>query len=112
MGWGLLLLKGRLLQGVFLALFCGAVQGIWISHGKSSNPYEKYANAYKGLVEGPQELERSLPRDDFTTKGVQGNTLEVGTIVRAQWRQGETWYTGHVDLVNPDGTVDIQFDDG
>ena len=88
MGWGLLLLKGRLLQGVFLALFCGAVQGIWISHGKSSNPYEKYANAYKGLVEGPQELERSLPRDDFTTKGVQGNTLEVGTIVRAQWRQG------------------------
>ena len=36
----------------------------------------------------------------------------MGTIVRAQWRQGETWYTGHVDLVNPDGTVDIQYDDG
>jgi SEL1 protein len=105
-------LKRWLLRGIFLALFLDAARGAWGGTGVVKNPYKRYATSYDGVVDAPKAIEESLPRDDLTTKGLNGKVLQVGTIVRAQWRRGETWYTGHVDLVNPDGTVDIQFDDG
>ena len=58
------------------------------------------------------ETDGAPPPDDFKTKDVKGKVVLVGTVVRAKWRQGEKFYTGYVDLVNPDGSVDIQYDDG
>ncbi len=52
------------------------------------------------------------PPDTLKTEDKDGKEVVVGTVLRAKWRKGETWYTGHVDLVNPDGTVDIQYNDG
>ena len=59
--------------------------------------------------EGP---DAKPPPEDTKTKDSKGKEVVVGTVLRAKWRKGETWYTGHVDLVNLDGTVDIQYDDG
>ena len=38
--------------------------------------------------------------------------LQEGARVTAMWKGGSNWYVGHIDYVNEDGTVDIQYDDG
>ena len=38
--------------------------------------------------------------------------IAEGSRVVALWKGGEKWYSGHIDYVNEDGTVDIQYDDG
>ena len=40
------------------------------------------------------------PSDKLKTVDSKGKEVVVGTVLRAKWRKGETWYTGHVDLVN------------
>jgi len=39
--------------------------------------------------------------------------FEVGERVRAQWRQGDEWYTGHITEINEDGdTFAVKYEDG
>ena len=54
----------------------------------------------------PAKLDTSLFTVDKT-----GKQVAVGTSVKAQWKNAQM-FSGRVHLVHPDGTVDVQFDDG
>ena len=54
----------------------------------------------------PAKLDTSLFAVDKA-----GKQLAVGTLVKAQWKKAQL-FSGHVHLVHPDGTVDVQFNDG
>ena len=42
----------------------------------------------------------------------KGQTVRAGSMIKARWRSGRTFYTGYLTKVFPDGTMNIQYDDG
>ena len=52
-----------------------------------------------------------LPVPLATTDG-GGHSLTEGSVVTARWRGGSTAFPGYVRTVHPDGTMDVQYDDG
>ena len=61
------------------------------------------------VLELSKELSSSSGR---TALDKNHKLLHEGARITAMWKGGESWYGGHVDFVNEDGTIHIQYDDG
>ena len=47
-----------------------------------------------------------------TAIDMKGQTVRSGSMVKARWRNGKTYYTGYLSQINTDGTMNILYDDG
>jgi TPR repeat protein len=56
-----------------------------------------------------EEIEKIKLRKSYD---MRGNTVVAGSMVKARWRKGRTYYTGYLSKINIDGTMNIQYDDG
>ena len=43
---------------------------------------------------------------------IQSKVIQVGTVVLSPYKQKSAFYRGHVQAINPDGTLRIKYDDG
>jgi hypothetical protein len=63
-----------------------------------------------------QEIQR-LEQDNERMKSrkgldMKGNEVVAGSMIKARWKNGRTYYTGYLSKVNSDGSMNIQYDDG
>ena len=82
-----------------------AGKGGWMPYG--AQECVALEASYGALDAAPSPLAVPLA----TTDG-GGHSLTEGSVVTARWRGGSTAFPGYVRTVHPDGTMDVQYDDG